>query len=225
MTGHPLETALGHQFADSTHLELALTHSSHAAERNNVADNERLEFLGDAVLGLAVTTYLYETYPDLPEGELAKARAAAVDRDSLAEIAKRIDLSSHIRLGRGERSTGGRKKPSILADAMEALLGAVYLDAGYETASRIVLELWTDMIAKRATRPGLRDYKTRLQETLVAKGELPEYLVSGSGPDHARRFEAELRVGGERLGMGSGNSKKEAEQQAARAALNAIGNG
>ncbi len=215
----PLEDALGHRFTDPGHLELALIHSSYASEHRSTGDNERLEFLGDAVLGLAVTTYLYSEYPDLPEGELAKVRAASVSRDALAGIAIRIDLASHLRLGRGEASTGGRSKPSILADGMEALLGAIYLDAGYEKTAEVILTLWEETIVQKATSPGGRDYKTRLQEALAAGGSLPEYVVEGTGPDHARRFVAEVFVGGKLLGSGRGNSKKEAEQQAARAAL------
>ena len=178
-----------------------------------------MEFLGDAVLQLAVTGYLYDTFPDLPEGNLAKVRAGVVSRPMLADVARSIRLSDHIKLTMAEERTGGREKDSIMADALEAVIGAVYLDAGLETAKQLVLRLWGDRIDERAQRPGLRDYKTRLQEVLAKDGRRPEYLTEGSGPDHERTFVARVEVDGTVLGEGMGRSKKEAEQGAAERAL------
>ncbi len=214
-----LETALGHTFADRSLLETALTHRSYTAEHPGT-HNERLEFLGDAVLGLAITEAIYRRFEDLPEGKLAKLRASLVNRDELAAVARRLDVGSHLRLGRGEVSSGGREKSSILADAMEALIAAVYLDAGFDVAKRIVLDRWSDAIARRATAPGKHDYKTRLQELLAESGRRPVYRTEGEGPDHARTYRATVTVDGEALGTGAGGSKKQAEQAAAAEALN-----
>lgn len=208
------ETHLQHRFEDPELLELALTHRS-ASKQNN----ERLEFLGDAVLQLVITERLYEDYPDLAEGQMAKIRAALVSRQGLAEVARAIDLGSYLELSPSEERSGGRSKSSILANAMEAVIGAVYLDAGLEVAGRMILDLWGERIAERAKRPGLRDYKTRLQEVLARAGKRPVYEVTGSGPDHARRFTAEVIIDGAPMGTGEGQSKKEAEQAAAEVAL------
>lgn len=213
-----LEKRLGHEFSDPSVLVEALTHSSYAAE-HPVGHNERFEFMGDAVLQLAVTEFLFATFPDLPEGEMAKVRAASVSGRELTSVAHSLDLGSYLRLGKGEEASGGRYKDSILADAMEAVLAAIHLDADYPTARRIILALWEDRIRAKATEPGLRDYKTRLQEMLAAVQTRPEYVVEGDGPDHARVFTAVVSVEGEEWGRGSGKSKKEAEQHAARAAL------
>lgn len=214
---------LGYRFKDRTPLEDALVHRSYAAEHPARSDNERLEFLGDAVLQLVVTDYLFENFPSLPEGQLAKVRAACVNREELAAIARRLELGEHILLGRGEVSSGGRQKDSILADAMEAVLAAVYLDSDLETVRRIVLDLWEPLIVERAADPGRRDYKTRLQEALAERGLRPRYRMAERGPDHAKEFEAVLEVDGDELGVGRGRSKKEAEQSAAREALKALG--
>jgi ribonuclease-3 len=217
------EKGLGHTFDEPSLLRLALTHRSVSAEDHARNDNERLEFLGDAVLQLVVTDELYSRYPHLAEGQMAKVRAAVVSRPTLAEIARKISLGDHIELAAGEDRTGGRSKDSILADAMEAVLGAVYLDGGLESARSLILEMWGPHISERAKRPGVKDYKTRLQETLARTGRRPEYAVQGSGPDHDRRFAAAVSVDGAMLGSGEGRSKKEAEQQAARAALETLG--
>ncbi len=214
-----LEAALGHTFENPALLKKALTHSSLARETEGLADNERLEFLGDAVLQLAVTDYLFVNYPHLPEGHLAKARSAVVSGDALAEVAATVGLGRHILLGQGEEMTEGRRKASILANTMEALLGAVYLDAGFETAKAVVLDLWGGRIDERARTPGVSDYKTRLQEMLAVSGRLPQYAVSGSGPTHDPVFVAEVSIEGAVLGRGEGRSKKQAEQAAAEAAL------
>jgi len=214
-----IEELLGYSFTDQDLLALALTHRSVSSEDGSRRDNERMEFLGDAVLQLAVTGYLYDKFPDLPEGNLAKVRAGVVSRPMLADVARSIRLSDHIKLTMAEERTGGREKDSIMADALEAVIGAVYLDAGLETATQLVLRLWGARIDERAQRPGLRDYKTRLQEVLAKDGRRPEYLTDGSGPDHERTFVARVEVDGTVLGEGMGRSKKEAEQGAAERAL------
>lgn len=211
-----------HTFSDSGLLALALTHRSASAEEPGRADNERLEFLGDAVLQLVVTDRLYTDFPDMPEGQMAKVRAAVVSGSTLAEVARSIDLGAHIELSPAEERSGGRSKSSILADALEALIGAVYLDAGYQAAERVVLELWGGRIAEKAANPGIRDYKTRLQEVLAASGRRPEYRVSGTGPDHDREFAAVVIVDGSELGEGMGRSKKAAEQAAAEEAIRSL---
>ena len=193
------------------------------AESPGHASNERLEFLGDAVLGLVVTDHIFRTYPDLPEGELAKVRAAVVSAAALAEVALELGLGPELRLGKGEDASGGREKPSILADATEAVIGAVYLDGGWEAASELILGLLGDRIADAAAGPGGQDYKTRLQELAARVYEtLPEYDVLDEGPDHAKRFYAAVRVGDQRFGGGEGRSKKQAEQAAARLAWEAL---
>lgn len=194
-------------------------HSSFAAENDREEDNERLEFLGDAVLQLAITAFLFERYGGMREGEMAKVRAACVNRMELARLARSIDLGPYILVGVGEQSSGGRRKDSILADAMEAVLAAVYLDAGYRRAEQVILDLWGDLIREKAKRPGGRDFKTRLQELLAARGVRPEYQVVGEGPDHAMEFTATVTVDGEQVGEGTGGSKKEAQQDAARMAI------
>lgn len=214
-----LEGDLGHEFSNPALLRLALTHRSVSSEDPSRNDNERLEFLGDAVLQLVITGFLYERYPQLAEGQLAKVRAAVVARPTLAEVARELHLGSHIELAPGEERTGGRDKDSILADATEALIGAVYLDAGLDSAKSMVLELWADRVAERAKSPGVKDYKTRLQEVLAKDGRRPEYEVEGTGPDHDRHFSAAVSVDGNTLGTGEGRSKKAAEQAAAARAL------
>lgn len=214
-----LEAALGHKFVDQEILAASLIHRSYHAEHPGVAHNERFEFLGDAVLGLAVTTFLFNEFGHMAEGQMAKVRAAVVSREELAEVALEINLPSYVRVGRGEEITGGRRKPSILADAMEALIAAVYLDAGYGVAAEVVISHWGDRVRLRAQQPGGADYKTRLQEVLAVLGLIPRYEVAGFGPDHAKRFTAAVMVDGTIRGEGRGASKREAEQEAARVAL------
>lgn len=197
----------------------ALTHRSWCAEHPGDESNERLEFLGDAVLGVVVTDHLFSAFPDLPEGQLAKARAAVVSSTTLAEVGRELGVGLDLRLGKGEDASGGREKASILADAVEAVLGAMYLDGGVEPVRRLVLEQLSERIDQAAERPGDKDYKTRLQEVAAHDGFTPPvYALTESGPDHHKRFHATVAVGGERLGAGTGTSKKEAEQKAARAA-------
>ncbi len=210
---------LGHRFADPDLLDRAMAHRSWCSETAGTPSNERLEFLGDAVLGLVVTDHIYRSYPELPEGELAKVRASVVSAAALADVAAELDLGPALLLGKGEDASGGREKPSILADALEAVIGAVYLDAGWDGAARVVLGLLGDRIAAAAAGPGGQDYKTRLQELSARSFEdVPSYLVVDEGPDHAKRFVATVVVGGKARGRGEGRSKKQAEQAAARCA-------
>jgi ribonuclease III len=207
-------------------LERALTHRSFAYENGGLPTNERLEFLGDAVLGLVVTDALFRGYPDLPEGHLAKLRAAVVNMRALADVARGLHLGDYVRLGRGEEGTGGRDKSSILADTLEAVIGAVYIERGLDTAAELVHRLFDPVIAHSARLGAGLDWKTSLQE-LTAAGLMgvPEYKVEESGPDHQKSFRALVRVGGRVYGSGKGRSKKEAEQQAAEAAWSAISKG
>ncbi len=201
-------------------LQTALTHRSWCSEHAGHESNERLEFLGDAVLGLAVTTYLYERFPTLPEGELAKLRASVVNEASLAQFARSIELGDCLRLGRGEAASGGRDKPSLLSDAFEAVLGATYLATSFDHVADVTLALLSSAIDSASLQPGDRDYKTRLQEHTTRYLEvLPRYTVEGIGPEHAKQFTAEVHVRGQRWGAGTGRSKKSAEQAAAHAAL------
>jgi len=204
-------------------LDRALTHRSFAYENGGLPTNERLEFLGDSVLGLIVTDTLFRRHPDLPEGNLAKLRAAVVNSRALAAVARGLGLGCYIRLGKGEEATGGRDKSSILADTLEAVIGAVYLDGGLDAADALVHRLFDPVIARSARLGAGLDWKTSLQE-LTAAEELggPEYLVDESGPDHQKSFRAVAKIGGQIYGEGEGRSKKEAEQQAAELAWTAI---
>ncbi len=217
-----LERRLGVRFSDTDLLRRALLHRSWLAEHQEERSNERLEFLGDAVLQLAVTTYLFAEHPELPEGELAKVRASIVNERALAGMARDFDVGRALFLGRGEETTGGRDKPSILADAMEAIIGAMYLDGGLERAEDLVLEALGPLIADRVREPGARDYKTRLQEHLAQSGAMFEYVMAEQGPDHAKTFTALVVVDGREIGRGEGTSKKRAQQAAARVALATI---
>ncbi|GII92686.1 ribonuclease III [Sinosporangium siamense] len=208
---------------DTDILERALTHRSFAYENGGLPTNERLEFLGDSVLGLVVTDTLYRNHPDLPEGQLAKLRAAVVNMRALADVARTLGLGRFLRLGRGEEGTGGRDKSSILADTLEALIGTVYVDKGLDEAFRIVHMLFDPLITRSASLGAGLDWKTSLQELTASETlGVPEYHVNESGPDHAKSFVAVVVVGGEEYGSGSGRSKKEAEQQAAEAAWTRI---
>ncbi len=201
-------------------LRLALTHRSYAYENGGLPHNERLEFLGDAVLGVVVTEFLYRTYPDLPEGRLAKLRAAVVNAHSLADVARSLDLGSTILLGKGELATGGPDKSSILADCLEAVLGAVLISAGRDAADRLVHHLFDPLVRQAAALGAGLDWKTSLQE-YAADSELgaPSYRVTESGPDHDKRFEAVAIVANRAFPPGTGTSKKQAEQGAARNAF------
>jgi ribonuclease-3 len=217
-----LQAALGVEVSAEI-LERSVTHRSYAYENGGLPTNERLEFLGDSVLGLVVTDALYITHPDLPEGQLAKLRASVVNMKALAGVSRSLGLGSYLRLGKGEETTGGRDKSSILADTLEALIGAVYLDRGLEVASDLVHRLFDPLLADSATRGAGLDWKTSLQELTAAELlGVPDYLVEESGPDHQKHFRATAWVAGRSWGDGEGNSKKEAEQRAAEAAWGAI---
>ena len=204
---------------DTQLLELALTHRSYAYESGGIPTNERLEFLGDSVLGIVVTDALYHRYPDLPEGQLAKFRSAIVNARALADVARSLHLGEFLKLGRGEESTGGRDKSSILADTLEAVLGAAYLDHGIDVARELILRLFDSLITESATLGAGLDWKTSLQELTAELGVgVPSYAVSESGPDHAKEFQAQVVLGQKLYGHGTGSNKKEAEQQAAASA-------
>jgi len=220
-----LQDRLGYRFAKPQLLKLALTHRSVSSEDPGRNDNERLEFLGDAVLQLVVTDLLYESYPQLAEGQMAKVRAAVVSRSTLAEVALALDLGEEIELAPSEDATGGREKESILADTVEAIIGAVYLDRGLEPVRDLIVSLWSDRVADRAKEPGVMDYKTRLQELAARDGRRPVYQVVGTGPDHDRRFTAVVSIDSAERGSGVGRSKKEAEQAAARVAIEDLSRG
>jgi ribonuclease-3 len=218
-----LSTALSVPISAGT-LERALTHRSYAYENGGLPTNERLEFLGDSVLSLVVTDALFKGHPDLPEGQLAKLRAAVVQMSTLAEVAKdQLRLGTFVRLGRGEEGTGGRNKPSILADTLEAVIGATYIDCGLDEASGLVHRLFDPVIKRSALLGAGLDWKTSLQELTAVQGlGVPEYHVKDSGPDHQKLFRAVVRVGSRELGTGEGRSKKAAEQLAAEAAYISI---
>ena len=214
------EEKLGYTFRDKSLLENALTHSSYANEhrREGASSNERLEFLGDAILGLVVAEHLYRTHPDKPEGELTKLRAELVCEKSLAEVAGRLELGKELRLGHGESHGGGSHRPSMLADAVEAVLAAAYLDGGMEIPEGIITRL---ILGKEPTVSGNQDYKTRFQELVQrTRDQVISYALTGeSGPDHHKTFTVEVSLNGAPVGTGSGSSKKRAEQDAAREAI------
>lgn len=218
-----LEANLGVHFNDLSLLRLALTHRSYAFELGLAHDNERLEFLGDSILGVTITSELYNRLPEAREGRLAKIRAATVSTRSLAKVAELIDLGLAVRLGVGERKTGGATKPSILADTMEAVIGAIYLDQGLDAVRPVILGLFEPLLRDIATRNASLDYKTSLQELVAAtQPEQPTYLISERGPDHEKEFTATVVVAGEELGWGVGPSKKQAEQIAAAQAYKTL---
>ena len=216
-----LEKAIGYQFRNISLLQNALTHSSYANERwnNSLLSNERLEFLGDSVLGMLVADYLYRTVPDRPEGELTRMRADMVCEHTLATAANRIGLGAHLQLGHGEEQGGGRTRESILADAMESVIAASFLDGGLEAALKIVRQfILVEVPVKKLHNS---DYKTALQELVQQKKNqvLSYAMVGQSGPDHDKKFDVEVSLNGRVVGKGSGSSKKRAEQMAAKAAI------
>lgn len=217
------EKVIGYEFKNKSLLETALTHSSYANEKQSGREcNERLEFLGDSVLGVITADYFYHNLAHLPEGEMTKKRAACVCEKSLHGFAKEINLGKYLFLGRGEDNTGGRKRASILADAFEAVIGAIYLDGGLENVRNFVLGFIKEAAAKQLS---LRDYKTELQEIIQKNPaeHLTYVLVGESGPDHDKRFEVEVLLNSNVVGCGMGKSKKLAEQQAAKQALELMG--
>ena len=216
-----LETAIGYRFRNITLLQNALTHSSYANERwhNSLLSNERLEFLGDSILGMTVAEYLYRNFPDRPEGELTRMRADMVCEKALAKVAARIELGGQMMLGNGEEQSGGRNRDSILADAVESVIAACFLDGGMDAARQFIDRFV--LVEVPVQKMHNADYKTALQELVQQKkNQVLTYVLTGeSGPDHDKRFEVEVRLNGTPIGTGSGSSKKRAEQDAARCAM------
>lgn len=222
-----IEQRIAHSFKDRSLLERALTHKSYANEHKVPDHNERLEFLGDAVLNLAVSEYLMNACPDSAEGELSRRRAAVVSEPALAAVAREIGLGAYLLLGKGEVQTGGRDKDSLLSDSLEALIASVYLDDGKSAAEAFIVRFFEDTLKRTcAAGGGPLDFKTLVQErSQDLLKQLPEYAtVSESGPDHQKQFEVELRIRGELYGRGTGRNKKEAEQRAAKEALERLAN-
>jgi len=221
-----LENCIGYQFKDIRLLNTALTHSSYRREHSNVReDNERLEFIGDGILDAVIALYLYKKRPDLSEGKLTKLRALIVCERALAEVGRKISLGDHLLLGAGESKSGGASKDSIIADAMEAVFGAILIDGGYEACEKVVLNILTDTIREALEGRLFSDYKSEFQELVQEKGvqKIISYITDGSeGPDHDKRFFVHVEMDGKIMGRGSGKSKKEAGQNAARAAIEGL---
>lgn len=215
------EEIINYTFEDKSYILEALTHSSYSNENKNYKFNERLEFLGDSVLSIVISDYLFKKETNLPEGELTKLRANIVCEESLSEVAGQIYLGEHLLLGKGEEATGGRDRISILADALEAVIAAIYLDGGLEQASKFIFKFMEEIIENSIEGKIFRDYKTYLQEVLQSKGEQHIWykLVEEKGPDHNKRFVMKVGINDEVLGVGEGKSKKDAEQVAAKSAL------
>lgn len=216
-----LEEALGIKFNNENLIKTALTHSSYAKQFKESEYNERLEFLGDSVLQLSITEYLFKNNKNKSEGELTKIRSLIVCENSLYEIAKKLNLAKYIRMSRGEELTGGRERVSIQADAVEALIAAIYLDKGFEVAKSFILDKFKDIIKKAIDNKIILDFKTKLQEFLQKDGEvnITYELLKFEGPPHRRKFYVSVLVGNKMMGQGEGFSKKEAEQNAAKEAL------
>ena len=215
------ENIISYNFKNKQYILEALTHSSYSNENKSYAFNERLEFLGDSVLGIIISDYLFKNETELPEGELTKLRANIVCEESLSEVSKKIELGTHMLLGKGEEATGGRERVSILADAVEAVIAAIYLDGGIESARKFVLTQMDEIIQDSIKGRIFRDYKTHLQEVIQSQGEtnIIYDLVEEIGPDHNKKFIMQVKLNDEVLGTGEGKSKKEAEQSAAKQAL------
>lgn len=218
------EEKIGYEFKNKTYIQTALTHSSFANEHKEFNYNERLEFLGDSVLGLVVSDYLFRARNDLPEGKLTRLRANVVCEESLSVVARKINLGDHLFLGKGEKTSGGSDRDSILADATEAVIAAIYLDGGFDQAKDFILSNLRDTIAKNIDGNIFRDYKTILQEIIQGNnGKISYKLVGESGPDHDKEFEMQVKCGQDTIGIGKGKNKKEAEKEAARDALVKMG--
>ena len=215
------ENIISYNFKNKQYILEALTHSSYSNENKSYAFNERLEFLGDSVLGIIISDYLFKNETELPEGELTKLRANIVCEESLSEVSKKIELGTHMLLGKGEEATGGRERVSILADAVEAVIAAIYLDGGIESARKFVLTQMDEIIQDSIKGRIFRDYKTHLQEVIQSQGEtnIIYDLVEEIGPDHNKKFVMQVKLNDEVLGTGEGKSKKEAEHSAAKQAL------
>lgn len=218
------EEKIGYEFKNKTYIQTALTHSSFANEHKGFNYNERLEFLGDSVLGLVVSDYLFRARNDLPEGKLTRLRANVVCEESLSVVARKINLGDHLFLGKGEKTSGGSDRDSILADATEAVIAAIYLDGGFDQAKDFILSNLRDTIAKNIDGNIFRDYKTILQEIIQGNnGKISYKLVGESGPDHNKEFEMQVKCGQDTIGIGKGKNKKEAEKEAAKDALVKMG--
>jgi len=219
-----LEKKIGYKFKNPDLLLNALTHSSYANENRGISDNERLEFLGDAVLGLVIADYLYRLFEEHKEGDLTKIRASIVSEGPLSQIARDIRLGRFLLLGKGEAISGGRDRDSVLADALEAVIGAVYLEAGINQAKELIIGLFSSLMENSFQGKGFQDYKTNLQEVLQAMGEeeIVYRVIKETGPDHDKEFVIEVLCGRRVIGRGKGKSKKEAEQRAAKEALGNI---
>lgn len=220
---HEFEEVLGYKFKNISYLKNALTHTSYINEHKNenISSNERMEFLGDSVLGLTVTEYLYLNYKKRPEGELSKIRASVVCEESLAKLAKSIHLGDYMYMGKGELQNGGNEKPSITSDAMESVIAAIYLDSDFSTIKKMILAWLTPAIIEAAEHGGREaDYKSVLQEYCQGRGMFPEYvLISETGPDHEKVFEVEVSCGKYKSIVAKGSNKKKAQQEAARLML------
>ena len=218
-----LQENIGYKFKDQELLKKALTHTSYAYE-HNVESNEKLEFLGDSILEFISSIYLYKNYPKLKEGEMTKVRATVVCEKSLYKVAKKHNFSDFLYLGKSERLSGGENRPAILADSVEAIIAAVYLDGGLEEARRFIEENLKDEIEIASKHVGQKDYKTVLQEKLQEHGEVKIVytIINEKGPDHDKIFEAEVECNGKQLAVGTGKSKKQAEMQAAKKALESL---
>ena len=215
--------SINYKVKDVQTLRIALTHRSFTSENEGAPNNERLEFLGDAVLDLAVSDLLFRTFPDMPEGEMAKARSAVVNEDTLAEIGSELHIGNYMFFGKGEAKSGGAHKSSIMADCVEAIIAAMYLDVGYEATVNFIKTHWGSRALISADSPGEADYKTRFQEMVVKNnGSKPKYLIEGTGPEHDRIFTAQVFINDIKKGEGVGKSKKMAEQDAAHSAINTI---
>ena len=214
------EKNIGYTFTDKTKLKNALTHTSYANEKNTVS-NEKLEFLGDAILEFVTSEYLYKNYQELKEGEMTKVRASVVCEESLYKIALKLNFSDFLYLGKSERLNHGNKRPTILADSVEAIIAAMYLDSGLEPVKKFIITHLKDAVEQASKSVGLKDYKTVLQEKLQAHGDVHiEYdIIHESGPDHDKRFTAQVKCNGKVLAKGEGHSKKSAETEAARLAM------
>lgn len=219
-----LQECIHHRFAQVKLLAAALTHSSYANEQESADDNERLEFLGDAVLELCISDEGFRRFPDAPEGQLTRIRSLLVKEQSLADLARGLKLNEYIRLGKGEELQGGRDRDALLADAFEAVMGAVFLDAGFETARKVVLDIFEDLWPEEATLPGTKDYKSRLQEVSQERfKDRPVYvLVDTHGPEHEKLFDVEVTLPTGEVFCGRGSSVKRSEQTAAKKALKAL---
>ena len=216
------EKNIGYNFRDKEILKTALNHKSNETRNKGLVSNQRYEFLGDAVLELVITKYLFDNYPKMEEGDLTKIRSSAVNQNTLVEVAQEISIGDYLFMSKSEESTGGREKKSILEDSVEALIAAIYLDGGISQSRKFIKKYFFPKIANLSISPGQKDYKTRLQEIYAKKGKSIIYNNSSKGPDHNRVFYAEVKVDNKVIGQGEGHSKKSAQQSAAEVALNKI---